>query len=92
LLDPVEIPELREAAILVELHDFVTHDITEKIRSRFGSTHKIHHIWQEAEPRSPSDFPWQNLITAMLPRYYLSLVVSEMRPTRMAWFWMEPHC
>lgn len=92
LLDPVEIPELREAAILVELHDFVVHDITETIRSRFESTHRIHHIWQEAEPRSPADFPWRNLVTAMLPRYYLNCVVSEMRPTRMAWFWMEPRC
>ena len=88
LIDPGAVPSLRRASILVELHEFVEKGISEKIRERFVTTHKITHIWQQE--RTPADFPFRNLYTQWLPKSYLRWAVSESRPERMSWFWMEP--
>jgi hypothetical protein len=88
LLDPSAVPALRNVAILVELHDFIIPKITETLKQRFGETHHISHIWQE--PRTPSDFPWRTLGTKLLPPSYIDWAVSEWRPVKMAWLWMEP--
>lgn len=88
LLDPASVPALQRAAILVELHDFIVPDITETLKCRFLLTHKITQVWQA--PRSRSEFPWRTLGTALLPKSYLDWSVSEWRPVRMAWLWMEP--
>jgi hypothetical protein len=58
------------------------------LRGRFESTHRIKHIWQEE--RSRDEFPWRTAGTAVLPRRYLDWAVSEWRPDRMSWLWMEP--
>jgi len=89
LLDPVAIPSLARASILVELHDFIIPGITEVLKTRFIATHDLRHIWQQ--PRSRKQFPWRTLGTSLLPRSYLDWSVSEWRPVRMAWLWMEPH-
>lgn len=89
LLDPQAVPALRQATILVELHDFIIPGITEKLKERFGATHRIEHIWQQ--PRSRADFPWRTLGTALLPKSYLDWAVSEWRPVRMSWLWLVPH-
>lgn len=88
LLDPVAVPALRRVAVLVELHDCFAPNITETLKQRFASTHRITHIWQE--PRSRDEFPWRTLGTVFLPKSYLDWSVSEWRPVRMAWLWMEP--
>jgi Putative methyltransferase len=88
LLDPQTVPVLCRAAILVELHDFIIPGITEELKRRFSATHRIEHIWQQ--PRSQADFPWRTLGTMLLPKSYLDWAVSEWRPVRMAWLWMEP--
>lgn len=88
LLDPVAVPALQHAAILVELHDFIVPNITETLKHRFSATHRITHIWQE--PRYRDEFPWHTLGTALLPKSYLDWSVGEWRPVRMAWLWMEP--
>lgn len=89
LLDPKSVPALKRTGILVELHDFIIPGITEELKKRFGPTHRITHIWQQ--PRSRSQFPWRTFGTALLPKSYLDWSVSEWRPVRMAWLWMEPH-
>jgi predicted RNA methylase len=89
LLDPQAVPALAKAAILVELHDFIIPGITKELQQRFATTHRIEHIWQQ--PRSRSQFPWRTFGTMLLPKSYLDWSVSEWRPTRMAWLWMEPH-
>jgi hypothetical protein len=89
LLDPQAVPALRQTTILVELHDFIIPGITEKLKERFGATHRIEHIWQQ--PRSRADFPWRTLGTALLPKSYLDWAVSEWRPVQMSWLWMVPH-
>lgn len=88
LLRPDETPALRSAHVLVEMHDFVTPGITEDITKRFTHSHQISRIWQE--PRRREEFPFQTAVTALLPRRYLDWAVSEWRPERMSWLWMEP--
>jgi hypothetical protein len=89
LLDPLAIPSLTRATVMVELHDFIVPGITEVLNARFMPTHEVRHIWQQ--PRSRKQFPWRTLGTTLLPRSYLDWSVSEWRPVRMAWLWMEPH-
>lgn len=89
LLDLQTVPALAKATILVELHDFIIPGITEELKTRFSATHRIRHIWQQ--PRSRDQFPWRTLGTSLLPRSYLDWSVSEWRPVRMAWLWMEPY-
>ncbi len=88
LLDPVAVPVLRGASVLVELHDFIVPGVTEELLRRFESTHEIQHIWQQERRRE--DFPWSTVGTRLLPRRYLDWAVSEWRPERMAWLWMKP--
>ncbi len=89
LLDLQAVPALAKASVLVELHEFVIPGIAEDLKRRFAATHRIKQIWQQ--PRSHRQFPWRTLGTALLPRSYLEWGVSEWRPERMAWLWMEPH-
>ena len=89
LLDPQTVPALTRTAILVELHDFIIPGISEELKRRFGTTHRIKTIWQQ--PRSRTQFPWRTLGTNLLPNSYLDWSVSEWRPERMAWLWMQPH-
>lgn len=88
LLVPSEVPELARATLLVELHEFCRPGISERLRERFASTHEVKRIWQE--PRSRSDFVFESWLTKLLPGFYRDWAVSEWRPERMSWLWMEP--
>ena len=88
LLDPEAVPALRGAHILVELHDFVHRGLSEIIEQRFASTHRVTRVWQEE--RASSEFPYATTYTRLLPKSYLNRTVTERRPERMSWFWMEP--
>lgn len=88
LLDPVAVPALREAHILVELHDFLHRGLAETIEPRFTATHRVTRIWQQE--RAWQEFPFATLYTRLLPKSYLRWAVDEWRPERMSWFWMEP--
>jgi hypothetical protein len=88
LIDPGAVPSLQRASILVELHEFVENGISERIRERFVTTHKITHISQQE--RTPADFPFEDFYTRWIPESYLRWAVSESRPERMSWFWMAP--
>jgi hypothetical protein len=88
LLDPVEVPSLARATILVEMHDFIRPGITDVIRARFKRTHDI--VARLQADRSRRDFPWRTLGTTLLPCSYLDWAVSEWRPVRMSWLWIKP--
>jgi hypothetical protein len=83
LLDPVALPKLQHADVLVELHDCYRPRISELLRSRFASSHRITHIL--TRPRTLADWP------AGVPlRDDLKLrAMHEGRPGEMAWFWMQ---
>jgi predicted O-methyltransferase YrrM len=88
LLDPAAVPALARTQLLVETHDFVSRGVTKRLIERFNLTHKVRRIWQEA--RSQKEMPYRTLVTAVLPRRYLTWAVSEWRPEKMSWLWMEP--
>ena len=88
LLKPDSVPALRTAHLLVEMHDFIHPGITERVTERFLATHSVTRIWQE--PRTRADLPYRTLGTLLLPKRYIEWAVSEWRPVRMSWLWMEP--
>jgi hypothetical protein len=88
LLDIDRLPKLRDAFILVELHDFVKRGLSDVIRGRFSKTHAIDQVWEGT--RGVEDFPFRTLRTRLLPDVYIENELNEFRPERMSWFWMEP--
>lgn len=88
LLNAETTPTLAHACLLVEMHEFISLGITDRVTKRFASTHSVRRIWQE--DRHPSDLPFATLGTRLLPRSYLDWAVSEWRPERMSWLWMKP--
>lgn len=88
LLDPLRVPALRSASILVELHDFVVEGLSDVIRSRFEVTHHIEQIF--AEVRNRNDFPFQSVLTKCFD-CYPTFAVSDCRPRGMSWYWMQPN-
>ncbi|MCK6486683.1 MAG: hypothetical protein HUU22_15110 [Phycisphaerae bacterium] len=83
LLDPVAIPSLREADVLVELHEFRRPGVGEELIARFRATHSIESI--AARSRSPEDCPID--LASLAP--YRSTLLSEERPPGMSWLWMR---
>ncbi|HAF25555.1 MAG TPA: hypothetical protein DCK93_22045 [Blastocatellia bacterium] len=88
LLDLSTVPSLAKAYILVELHEFVKQGLSEIIRERFTATHQVNEIWQEH--RSTKDLPFRTFQTRLFPEVYIENELTEFRPERMSWFWMEP--
>jgi len=82
LLDPHEVPALRLADILVELHDFVNPDVESVLRERFAPTHGISEI--RARPRRTLD--WTAKV--QFGRDATLALLDERRPGGMRWFWM----
>jgi hypothetical protein len=87
LLDPIRIPKLRACHILVEIHNNVLSAMSDEIRDRFGQTHHITHIPES--PRDRSDFPYNNIFTRLFP-IYVDWAVSEIRRSKISWYWMRP--
>ena len=85
LLDPSRVPRLRDAWILVELHDFIDPEISTLVRRRFEQSHRV--TSYRATPRTPGDLP---KVEGMSIRALLRLA-NEGRPALMEWFWLEPH-
>jgi hypothetical protein len=54
LLDPEQAPSLRQATLIVELHDFIDPRSSRRIVERFGATHEIERV--PAEPRHVDEF------------------------------------
>ncbi|NJK28216.1 MAG: hypothetical protein HC925_06575 [Coleofasciculaceae cyanobacterium SM2_3_26] len=89
LLDPVKIPALAHAFILVELHDFASPGLSDDIYQRFQATHQIQPIQQT--PRSSEEFPFTADYPRPLPEVMIEWTVAEWRSPQMSWFWMEPY-
>jgi len=89
LLDPQSIPELLQARILVELHEFIVPGILDLIDSRFNTTHFIVPI--RSRSRTLLDAPLPFRIASLLtgPARVLSSM-DEGRPQIMMWLDMQP--
>ena len=76
LLDPAQVPFLRTATIVAEVHDFAVAGIGEKIAARFAATHDVTMIPTGAQPPERGS--------------PLALALSEYRPGPMRWAVMFP--
>ena len=88
LLDPGALPALAQAAILVEVHDFVVPGLANELEARFRATHAIERIWQTS--RDEGEYPYSDWYSKLLLCRYFTWVVNECRPERMCWLWMTP--
>jgi hypothetical protein len=83
LLEPAAVPQLADAWLVVETHDFVLPGVSDRLRTRFEETHTVETI--VSRPRTIRDAPtlgWSetDLLTAM----------DECRPSPQSWLVMTP--
>ena len=84
LMDPGRVPGLRSVTVVVELHDFISPGIADRIRARFEPTHVVELV--DARRRSPSTHP----ATVALGRRATRVAVDERRPPGMQWAVLRP--
>jgi hypothetical protein len=85
LLVPSRFPTLLEVDILVEVHDHLCPNVSQRLRERFSLTHSIETIL--SRPREQADFPPQIDLD-------MELRLPAMEESRHAgshWFWITPH-
>lgn len=87
LLRPDAVPGLREATVLVELHDFENPDTTSTILERFEATHSAEVI--TAEPRFIVEHPEPGELPGISPVEH-ELALLEFRPNLMRWAVLRP--
>jgi hypothetical protein len=86
LLDPVHVPSLRSASILVETHDFVDPNISTVLVERFEQTHQIETVVATSRPATLPHL-------AHLEPEVREVAIDEGRPTDpwpMRWLALEP--
>lgn len=90
LLDPVRVPGLRHATILVEIHDHLRAGTGDALRARFAVTHSITEV--PATSRSSADFPIpvRKTIPLVPKRYYVQWMHERRASYHMRWFFMTP--
>lgn len=88
LLDPLAIPKLKDAYILVEVHDFIDPELPELLTKRFDPTHIIKVVTDR--PRTVDEYPYRNWYLKMMPDKYVLAELEEYRPCPMIWYYMEP--
>ncbi len=88
LLDPARVPAIKNASILVELHDFIVPGVTDRIQERFRGTHTITRFDQQE--RSIDENLCQTWLVRRLPARYPLEILCEKRLIPMHWFWMRP--
>jgi hypothetical protein len=84
LLDPEPFPDLRRAAILVEVHEYLRPGVTDRLLRWYSASHAIDRI--PTARASAFSVPAVPGFSARQLRF----LADEMRPARMEWFWMTP--
>jgi len=84
LLDPVKVPALAHASILVESHDCVIAGLTDVLVNRFSTTHDVKVIEQKYKD------PYQFHFLKPLSDCDKWALVHEGRPSSMNWLYMVP--
>jgi hypothetical protein len=86
LLDPVAVPSLKHAIILLEVHEHIIPKVTEQILRRFSGTHRIEEIHDRE--RTLRDLP----PGIVLPPEDALWGINEMqfRGVRQSWLFMQP--
>jgi hypothetical protein len=84
LVDPEQVPSLRRAHLLVEVHEQAHPDILALLRSRLAATHRVAEITETG--RNPHDYE----VLRGMDSIDKWLVVCEGRGPTMTWIWAEP--
>jgi hypothetical protein len=89
LVDPMLLPSLRRAVILVELHEFAVPGVGEYLKSRLSATHTVREI--ESKPRTRKDLCRMNAPRAIqaLPSSTIRHYLNE-RPPGQNWLFAKP--
>jgi hypothetical protein len=82
LLDPITVPALAKADVIVECHDFEIPGITELLKSRFTASHKIEEVREDA--RNPNAVALLDNVSALDK----AMITCEFRPSRQSWLVM----
>ena len=82
LLDPIKVPSLVHAKMIVETHDQPSNNITEELAHNFRSSHKLEIIG--ARERSADDLPF------LFSDPWTIGQLIEGRPMSQKWLFMEP--
>ena len=87
LMDPVQVPWLRDATLIVELHEFAAPGVRELIPERFKESHRVEVI--DSRRRFAGDYPALQAVPGV---NYVDreLGLSEFRPVPIAWAWLRP--
>ena len=89
LLNELSPSILKNAHMLVELHEMYAAGCTNILKSRFADTHQVSEI--EGQHRSLSDWPNQvKLLRYLFPKELLLDFMDEGRPYPMNWLYMKP--
>lgn len=89
LLNPASVPSLRNAKVLVEIHEFARPGISASLMRLFDATHEIQVFWEEE--RSAEEFPYSTPLSRLMPKRYLQRAVEEHRGHKQSWLWMTPY-
>ena len=84
LLDPVAVPSLTRASVIVESHDCIVAGITHTLQQRFANTHQIVTVSQCYKD------PYQFEFLQELSDCDKWALVHEGRPSTMSWLYMTP--
>lgn len=86
MMDPVAVPNLKRADILIEFHDHTRDDlvISETILARFAATHDATVVAHQPR-KSPADFPCLD----WLPEGDRGLALHENRMRHQSWVYLE---
>jgi hypothetical protein len=84
LLDPVKVPSLRSAAVLVETHDFLVPAVHQELITRFTPSHSVEVV--QGRPRVVSDLPG----AFSLSEEEALEAMAEHRPADARWIVLEP--
>lgn len=83
LLDPVAVPNLGKADLLVELHDIFVPGLTPRVTERLQETHDLTFV--TTGPRYRLDFPELSEPIAGASFFDLETLLLELRPVEMQW-------
>jgi predicted O-methyltransferase YrrM len=86
LLDPERAPALRDATVIVEVHEMYAPGVTERLRERFSATHRIEEL--RDRPRYRDDYP--ELYELQVDNLERDLAVTESRIGVTPWLLIEP--
>lgn len=89
LLDPIQITALKQAVILVEIHEELVNGCEQVIRNRFNNSHNILEI--NSLERKMEDLPAHSLVFRAIFSTRTNLgLMNEGRASKMKWLVLEP--